>query len=154
MIVEEIELAGEPADLVIGVTVAEFNRAITDRLLDGCLKTLEGEGVGRVRVIRVPGAWELPVAAGHLATSGCKAVVAIGAVIKGETDHYEVIVRESAHGILRASLDTGVPITNAVLAVYDYEQALDRSEPGPGNKGAEAARAAVEMARRLQGLRG
>ncbi|HEX5671529.1 MAG TPA: 6,7-dimethyl-8-ribityllumazine synthase [Acidimicrobiia bacterium] len=154
MIVEEIELAGDPANLVIGVAVADFNRAITDRLLDGCLKTLEAEGVGRVRVVRVPGAWELAIAAGHLATAGCAAVVAVGAVIKGETDHYEVIVRESATGIMRASIDSGVPITNAVLAVHDYEQALDRSEPGPGNKAAEAARAAVEMGRRLRGLRG
>jgi 6,7-dimethyl-8-ribityllumazine synthase len=81
-------------------------------------------------------------------------VVAVGAVIKGETDHYDVIVRESATGIMQASIDTGVPITNAVLAVHDYEQALDRSEPGPGNKAAEAARAAVEMGRRLRGLRG
>ena len=154
MIVEEVELGGDPANIVIGVAVADFNRAITDRLLEGCLKTLEGEGLGRVRVVRVPGAWELPVAAGHLATTGCNAVVAVGAVIKGETDHYDVIVRESANGIMRASLDTGVPITNAILAVVDYEQALDRSEPGPGNKGAEATRAALEMARRLQGLRG
>ncbi len=154
MIVEEIELAGDPANLVIGVAVADFNRAITDRLLDGCLKTLEAEGVGRVRIVRVPGAWELAIAAGHLATAGCAAVVAVGAVIKGETDHYEVIVRESATGIMRASIDSGVPITNAVLAVHDYEQALDRSEPGPGNKAAEAARAAVEMGRRLRGLRG
>jgi 6,7-dimethyl-8-ribityllumazine synthase len=154
VIVEEAELAGDPANLVIGVAVADFNRAITDRLLDGCLKTLEAEGVGRVRVVRVPGAWELAVAAGHLATAGCAAVVAVGAVIKGETDHYDVIVRESATGIMQASIDTGVPITNAVLAVHDYEQALDRSEPGPGNKAAEAARAAVEMGRRLRGLRG
>jgi 6,7-dimethyl-8-ribityllumazine synthase len=154
VIVEEVELAGDPANLVIGVAVADFNRAITDRLLDGCLKTLEAEGVGRVRVVRVPGAWELAVAAGHLATAGCAAVVAVGAVIKGETDHYDVIVRESATGIMQASIDTGVPITNAILAVHDYEQALDRSEPGPGNKAAEAARAAVEMGRRLRGLRG
>jgi 6,7-dimethyl-8-ribityllumazine synthase len=154
VIVEEVELAGDPANLVIGVAVADFNRAITDRLLDGCLKTLEAEGVGRVRVVRVPGAWELAVAAGHLATAGCAAVVAVGAVIRGETDHYDVIVRESATGMMRASIDTGVPITNAVLAVHDYEQALNRSEPGPGNKAAEAARAAVEMGRRLRGLRG
>jgi len=154
VIVEEVEFGGEPADLVVGVAVADFNRAITDRLLDGCLKTLEAEAVGRVRVFRVPGAWELAVAVSHLAKTGCAAVVAIGAVIRGETDHYEVIVRESANGIMRAALDSGIPVTNAVLAVSDYEQALDRSEPGPGNKGAEAATAAVEMARRLEGLGG
>jgi 6,7-dimethyl-8-ribityllumazine synthase len=154
VIIEEIEPVGEPAGLVIGVAVADFNRAITDRLLDGCLKALEAEGVGQVRILRVPGAWELTVAAGHLARAGCRAVVAIGAVIKGETDHYDVIARESAHGLTRVALDSGVPVTNAVLAVHDYDQALDRSEPGPGNKGAEAGRAAVEMARKLDGLKG
>ena len=104
-------------------------------------------------VVRVPGARELAIAASQLARSGCHGVVAVGAVIKGETDHYDVIVRESAAGIMQASIDSGVPITNAVLAVYDYEQARDRSS-GSGQQGAEAAQAAVEMGRRLRGLRG
>jgi 6,7-dimethyl-8-ribityllumazine synthase len=153
VIVEEVDAVASPDGLLIGVAVADFNRAITDRLLDGCLKALEAAGVGQVRIMRVPGAWELAVAAGHLARAGCKAVVAIGAVIKGETDHYQVIVRESAHGIARVALDSGAPVTNSILAVRDYEQAWDRSEPGPSNKGAEAGRSAVEMARKLEGLR-
>jgi 6,7-dimethyl-8-ribityllumazine synthase len=78
--------------------------------------------------------------------------VAVGAIIKGETDHYEVIVQQSAAGLRQVSLETGVPVANAVLTVHDLTQALDRSVPGPGNKGAEAARAAVEMARALSGL--
>jgi 6,7-dimethyl-8-ribityllumazine synthase len=139
------------ADITIGVAVAEFNQAITDRLLGGCQKVLDEAGVA-VQTLKVPGAWELPVAALALARAGCQGVVAIGAVIKGETDHYEVIVRESAAGLTRVSLDTGIPVTNAVLTVHDYQQALDRSEPGAGNKGAEAARAAVELTRRIQAL--
>lgn len=144
---------GSTEDLTIGVAVAEFNQAITDRLLTGCQRALQEAGVGSVKLLKVPGAWELPVAALTLARAGCQGVVAIGAIIKGETDHYEVIVRESAAGLTRVSLDTGVPVTNAVLTVYDYQQALDRSEPGAGNKGAEAARAALELALRLRALR-
>jgi len=145
MIIEDLEPGRTPADLTIGVAVATFNQAITDRLLDGAIKALEASGVGRVLILRVAGAWELPVAAAHLARQA-DAVVAIGAVIKGETDHYEVIVNESASGLTRVALDAIKPITNAVLAAHTLEQALDRSEPGPGNKGAEAAAAAVAAA--------
>ena len=145
MIVEDVEPGRSPADLTIGLAVATFNQAITDRLLDGAIKSLEGSGVGRVVILRVAGAWELPVAAAHLLRQA-DAVVAIGAVIKGETDHYEVIVHESAAGLSRLALDAVKPVTNAVLASHTLEQALERSEPGPGNKGAEAAAAAVAAA--------
>jgi 6,7-dimethyl-8-ribityllumazine synthase len=145
MIVEDLEPGRNPGDLTIGVAVATFNQAVTDRLLDGAIKALEASGVGRVVILRVAGAWELPVAAAHLARQA-DAVVAIGAVIKGETDHYEVIVNESASGLTRVALDSIKPVTNAVLAAHTLEQALDRSEPGPGNKGAEAAAAAVAAA--------
>jgi 6,7-dimethyl-8-ribityllumazine synthase len=145
VIVEDLEPGRTPADLTIGVAVATFNQAITDRLLDGAIKALEASGVGRVLILRVAGAWELPVAAAQLAQRS-DAVVAIGAVIKGETDHYEVIVGESASGLTRVALDAVKPVTNAVLAAHTLEQALDRSEPGPGNKGAEAAVAAVAAA--------
>jgi 6,7-dimethyl-8-ribityllumazine synthase len=145
VIVEDLEPGRNPADLTIGIAVATFNQAITDRLLDGAIKALEASGVGRVVILRVAGAWELPVAAAHLARRA-DAVVAIGAVIKGETDHYEVIVNESASGLTRVALDAIKPVTNAVLAAHTLEQALDRSEPGPGNKGAEAAAAAVACA--------
>lgn len=142
MIVEDLEPGRNPGDLTIGIAVATFNQSITDRLLDGAIKALEAAGVGRVLIVRVPGAWELPVAAAQLARAA-DGVVAIGAVIKGETDHYEVIVNESASGLARVALDANKPVTNAVLAAHTLGQALDRSEPGPGNKGAEAAVAAV-----------
>jgi len=146
VIVEELGPGRNPTDLTIGVAVATFNQAITDRLLDGAVKSLEASGIGRVLILRVAGAWELPVAAADLAGRGADAVVAIGAVIKGDTDHYDVIVSESASGLTRVALDSGKPVTNAVLAAHTLEQALDRSEPGPGNKGAEAAQAAVAAA--------
>jgi 6,7-dimethyl-8-ribityllumazine synthase len=145
VIVEDLEPGRTPADLTIGVAVATFNQAVTDRLLQGALKTLESSGVGRVLILRVPGAWELPVAAAHLLRT-VDAVVAIGAVIKGETDHYEVIVHESASGLTRAALDAVKPVTNAVLAAHTLEHALERSGPGAGNKGAEAATAAIAAA--------
>ena len=145
MIVEDLPPTRIPADLTIGIAVASFNQAITDRLLTGALRSLEASGVGRVLILRVAGAWELPVAAAHL-VGQADAVIAIGAVIKGETDHYEVIVAESASGLTRVSLDATKPVTNAVLAAHTMEQALDRSQPGAGNKGAEAASAAVAAA--------
>ena len=145
MIVEDPGPGRTPADLTIGVAVATFNQAVTDRLLQGALKVLESSSVGRVLILRVPGAWELPVAAAHLLRT-VDAVVAIGAVIKGETDHYEVIVRQSASGLTRVALDAVKPVTNAVLAAHTLEQALERCGPGAGNKGAEAAAAAIAAA--------
>ena len=107
-----------------------------------------------VTVLRVPGALELPVAALALARSGCHGVVAVGTVIKGDTDHYDVVVNESAAGLTAASLDTGIPVTNAVLAVHEAAHARERSLPGAGNKGFEAATAAVSMAAAFARARG
>lgn len=146
MIIEELGPTRTPEELTIGIAVASFNQSITDRLQQGALKALERHKVGSVQILRVAGAWELPWAADALARRGCDAVVAIGAVIKGETDHYEVIVRESAAGLIRVALDHGLPVTNAVLAAHDFDQAHGRSEPGPSNKGAEAAEAALAAA--------
>jgi 6,7-dimethyl-8-ribityllumazine synthase len=133
----------------IGIAVARFNQVITDRLLAGAREELRRSGVDAVDTLEVAGAWELPLAAQTLLDRGCSGVVAIGAVIRGETDHYEVIVRESAAGLSRVALSRGKPVGNAVLAVADLDQALARSEPGPGNKGAEAAAAVVDFTRRL-----
>ncbi|HEY5891470.1 MAG TPA: 6,7-dimethyl-8-ribityllumazine synthase, partial [Acidimicrobiia bacterium] len=131
-----------------------WNQSITDRLLSGALDRLKTLGAVDVTVLRVPGALEIPVAAAALARAGCQAIVAIGVVIKGETDHYEIVVRESTSGLSRVALDTGVPIGNAILAVHDIDAALARSGPGEANKGAEAAEAAVMTATALQQLRG
>lgn len=137
----------------VGVVVAEFNQAVTEPLLSGALEALAAEGVAEVVVARVAGSLELAVAAGGLFESGCEAVVAIGAVIRGETDHYDIVSRESARALTDVAVRWGRPVGNAVLAVHEYEQASERALPGPANKGAEAARAAVGAARVLAELR-
>ncbi len=144
----------EGAGLHVGVVVASWNRAITDRLLDGALDRLEKAGVDEVTVLRVPGALELPVGAMALADNGCDATIAIGTVIRGDTDHYEIVVRESTAGISRVALDTGVPVTHAILAVTDIERAVERAGEGPSNKGYEAAEAAVLTVTALRRLAG
>lgn len=139
--------------LHVGIAVATWNRAVTDRLLDAAVARLEELGA-EATVIRVPGALELPIACQELAQSGCDAVVAIGTVVKGDTDHYDIVVRESTTGVSRVALDTGVPVTNAILAVPEFGLAMERAGQGPANKGHEAAEAAVVTARAMRGLRG
>lgn len=136
----------------LGIAVASWNRTITDRLLEGALARCESLGVSDPTVLRVPGALELPLAALKLVEAGCDAVVAIGTVIKGETDHYEIVVRESSAGLRDVSLSSGIPVTNAILAVHDIEDALERSIPGPANKGEEAVDAAILTVTALRGL--
>lgn len=133
----------------IGIAVARFNQVVTERLLEGAREELSRSGIADVETLEVAGAWELPVAALTLLNRGCLGVVAIGAVIRGETDHYEVIVRESAAGLSQVAITKERPVGNAVLATEDLEQALARSEPGPGNKGAEAAAAVIDLVRQL-----
>ena len=132
--------------MMIGLAVSRFNQVVTARLLAGAQAELARRGIADIEVLEVPGAWELPLGVRYLLDGGCDGVVALGAVIRGETDHYEVIVRESAAGLMRVSLEWGKPVGNAVLTVENLDQALARSEPGPGNKGAEAAAAVVELA--------
>lgn len=145
-----IEGTLDGSNLHLGIVAARWNQAITDRLLEGAVARAEELGIAEVTVMRVPGALELPVAALALARSGCDAVVAIGTVVKGETDHYDIVVNESARGVNLASLETGVPVTNAILAVHDYSHAVDRAGIGEANKGYEAVDAAVQTANALR----
>lgn len=149
------EVVGEASGdgLHVGLAVATWNQTITDRLLAGAKSRCEKLGVAEVTVLRVPGALELPVAALALADEGCDAVVAIGAVVRGDTDHYDIVVRESSAGVARVALETGVPVANSILAVHDMSQAMARSEEGGGNRAAEAVEAAIITARALAGLR-
>ncbi|NNC91943.1 MAG: 6,7-dimethyl-8-ribityllumazine synthase [Acidimicrobiia bacterium] len=142
--------AFDASGLKVGVAAATFNSEITNGLLDGALSVLDD---AEVTVVRVAGSFELPLVARTLIEGGCDAVVAIGAVILGETDHYEHIARETARGLQDVVLATGVPVAFGVLTVRDLEQARSRSLPGPGNKGTEAAEAAVRTARLLSELR-
>lgn len=140
--------------LRVAVAVAEFNGPVTEGLLEGALDHLEQAGCSDVAVVRVPGAFELPVVCHRLAASGYDAVVALGAVIAGETDHYEHIATQAARGLMDVSLATGVPVAFGVLTAREADHAVARSRPGPGNKGTEAARAALEAARVLRGIAG
>jgi 6,7-dimethyl-8-ribityllumazine synthase len=139
--------------LILG---SEFNALVVDGLVAGARKALRemGAAPGRVEVVAVPGAFELPPAAAAAARSGrYDAIVALGAVIRGDTDHYEHVAREVSTGLAVVARETGVPLGFGVLTVREESQALARSAPGPHNKGAEAARAAVamvEVMRRLE----
>lgn len=133
--------------------MATFNEAITKNLADGAVEALEEAGVEDVIVARVPGALELGVVAAAMLASGCDVVVAVGAVIKGETDHYEFVAAEASRALTEVALTAGRPVGNAVLTVRDYEHAVDRSLPGPSNKGREAAEAAVAAYRMLSSIR-
>lgn len=132
----------------VGVVAGRFNDVVTTRLVDGALRALGGLGAApeAVPVVWVPGAFEIPLVAKRLAASGhYDAIVCVGAVIRGGTPHFEYVSGPCAEGVLRAGLDTGVPVVFGVLTTNDLQQALDRSGGAAGDKGAEAARTAVEM---------
>jgi 6,7-dimethyl-8-ribityllumazine synthase len=135
------------------VVVARFNRDVTEALLEGAERVLRKRGAVDVSVVWVPGSFEIPVVAKRLAASGAfDAVVCLGAVIRGETAHFEYVAGEAAAGITRAALDTGVPVIFGVLTVDTREQARDRLGGKEGHKGEEAALTAIEMASLLRRL--
>jgi len=136
--------------LRIAVARATFNDAVTAGLLNGAVGWLVACGA-TVTVVEVPGAFELPLVAQQLAPTH-DAVVALGAVIEGETDHYEHVAHRASEGLMRVMLDTGTPVAFGILTARSAEHAAVRSAPGPGNKGAEAAEAAVRTAIALRGL--
>jgi len=142
--------------LRIGVACSKFNGGITWRLLEGALDVLSELGVDRtdVTVAWAPGAFELPLVARALARGAADAVVCLGAVVRGETAHFEHVAGQCAAGIQRVQLDEGIPVAFGVLTTDNAEQALARSDAGDANKGREAATTAVEMARLLRALRG
>jgi 6,7-dimethyl-8-ribityllumazine synthase len=135
------------------IAVARFYEDLADRLVEGARRVFEGTG-GSVEVHPVPGAFELPLAARYCADSGRYAGVAcLGAVIRGETDHYEYVCSEAARGIAQVALDTGVPCAFGVLTVDSREQALERLGP-KRHQGEDAARAVLRMAELRGELRG
>jgi 6,7-dimethyl-8-ribityllumazine synthase len=144
------------AGLRVAFACGRFNDVITERLLQGARARL-GElhvSVDDITEVWAPGAFELPLVAKALAESGRHdAVITLGAVIRGGTPHFEYVAGECAAGVLRVGLDTGVPVVFGVLTVDTVEQAMERSVEGAGNKGAESAETAVEMATLLRGLR-
>lgn len=144
-------------DLRIAVVAARFNELIVDSLLKGALDALRRNGASErdIVVVRVPGAWELPVVVDRLCRSKrFDAVVALGAVIRGATPHFDYVAGDCARGLSQAALASGVPVGFGVLTTNTVEQALERAGTKAGNKGADAAMTAVEMARLLRQLDG
>ncbi len=137
------------------LVVARFNEFITARLVDGALDELTRHGAkpDNITQVWVPGSWEIPLAAQKLAASGrYGAVLCLGCVIRGQTPHFEYVANEVAKGIAQVSLATGVPVSFGIVTADSLEQAIDRAGAKAGNKGADAARAGIEMANVLAAL--
>ena len=157
--IEATQMSGElsAAGMRFGIAVSRFNSFITERLLTAALDALERAGAASkdVDVVRVPGAFELPLTSKKLAQTGkYDALIAIGCVIRGETAHYDYVCSETARGLQLAQMDTGVPVIFCVLTVDTLEQAIDRAGLKGGNKGFEAGLAAIEMGRLARKLHG
>jgi 6,7-dimethyl-8-ribityllumazine synthase len=149
--------AVDGAGMRVAIVVSRFNEKITHALLEGARRALAGRGVADddVTVAWVPGAFELPLVAKRLATSGRHdAVVCLGAVIRGDTPHFDYVAGEASRGLQQAALDTGVPIVFGVLTTDTPQQALDRVGGCEGHKGEEAALTAVEMIELLRRIDG
>ncbi|MGH7151265.1 MAG: 6,7-dimethyl-8-ribityllumazine synthase, partial [Planctomycetota bacterium] len=137
----------------IGVVVARFHGQVAKRLLEGCLDALQKNGVPEdaITVVSVPGAFEVPLAAQRLAESGaCDAIVAIGAIVRGETEHFDLIARECARGCAEVARETSVPVAFEVLACESMEDALARAGGAKGNRGFDAGLVALRMANLLR----
>ena len=141
--------------LRLAIAAGRFNEFITGRLLEGAMDVITrsgGDAAGTV-VMKVPGSFELPLAAKQLAESGkYDAVICLGAVIRGQTAHHEHVAGQMARGISTVMLDTGIPVSFGVITADSLEQAIERAGTKDGNKGSSAALAAIEMANAIKGL--
>jgi 6,7-dimethyl-8-ribityllumazine synthase len=138
-----------------GIVIARFNSFISEKLLEGALDTLQRSGAqaSDIDVVRVPGAFEIPLIAKKLAGSQkYDAIICLGVVIRGATPHFDVVVNEVSKGAAQVGLDTGVPVLFGVLTTETIEQAIERSGTKAGNKGADVAVAAIEMANLISNL--
>ena len=147
------DLKGEGHRIAIAAT--RFNSQVVEQLVGGALDGLIRHGVAEdaITVVRCPGAWELPVVVKRLAASGkYDAIIAVGAVIRGETPHFDYVAGESAKGIAAVALESNLPVLNAILTTDTTEQAMARAGGKAGNKGYEAAVAAIEMINLLENL--
>jgi 6,7-dimethyl-8-ribityllumazine synthase len=142
--------------LKFAILVSRFNSFVTERLLSGALDALTraGASAGDIEIVRVPGSWEMPVAAAELARrKSHDALICLGAVVRGDTPHFDIIAAEAAKGLAQLSMETGVPVSFGVLTTNTLEQAIDRAGAKSGNKGFDAAMSAVEMAHLMRRLR-
>jgi 6,7-dimethyl-8-ribityllumazine synthase len=143
--------------LKFGIVVSKFNKFVTSKLLSSCVEGLTKHGVVAedIEVVRVPGAFEIPLVARTLAgTKRFDAVICLGAVIRGDTPHFDYISAEASRGIGQAALDADVPIIFGVLTTDTVAQAIERAEPTKFNRGGEAAKSAIEMATVMRMIRG
>jgi len=150
MAIEVLEGRLDAAGIRFAIVVARFNDLVCARLLDGCRDALARHGASEsdLTVVRVPGSWELPQAASRLAGAGrFDAVIALGALVRGETPHFDHIAAAAAKGLAEAASSTGVPVIFGVLTTDSLDQALERAGGKAGNKGWDAALAAIEMVR-------
>jgi 6,7-dimethyl-8-ribityllumazine synthase len=146
----------DASGLRFAVVVSRFNEFITDRLLDGAMNALRRNGadLNQLDTYRVPGAWEMPVVAAELARQKRHdAVICLGAVIRGDTPHFDYVAGNAASGLAHVAMETGVPIAFGVLTTNTLEQAIDRAGAKSGNKGFDAAMTAIEMANLMRALR-
>jgi len=144
------------AGLRFAIVVSRFNSFISERLLAGAQDALARTGADpeMVDVVKVPGSWEVPMVAAHLARQhGYDAVICLSAVIRGETPHFDYVSAEAAKGVAHAAMETGVPVAFGVLTTNTLEQAIDRAGAKGGNKGFDAAMSAIEMANLMRSLR-
>jgi 6,7-dimethyl-8-ribityllumazine synthase len=151
------EGSGSAQGLRISIVVSRFNNLVTDRLLSGALDALIRSGAAKedLEVLKVPGAWEMPVVVAELARQNrVDAIVCLGCVVRGDTPHFDYVAGENAKGIGAVAKETGIPVANGVLTTNTMEQALDRAGGKMGNKGAEAAMCAVEMVHLLRQIKG
>lgn len=151
-----IEGTFDARGLKFAIVVARFNSFITERLLEGAVDALTRTGCNPadIDVVKVPGSWEMALTVRTLAAQKKHdAIIALGAVIRGETPHFDYVAGEAASGLARAAADTGVPVAFGVLTTENVEQAIDRAGAKGGNKGFDAAMTAVEMATLLRRLK-
>lgn len=145
------------AGLKFGIVASRWNSFITDRMLAGAIDALVRHGASEehVEVAKVPGTWEIPIIAKKMANAGrYDAVICIGCLIRGSTPHFDYLAAEVTKGIGQAALESGIPVTYGVITVNNLEQAVERAGSKSGNKGAEAAVAAIEMANLLRAMGG
>jgi len=152
---KEIRAPDLGREMSIAVVAGRFNRFIVDQLVSGAADAMDRQGIeeSRQALVWVPGAFELPLMANQLASSGkYDAVIALGAVVRGGTPHFDFVAGECASGLTRVSLDHGIPVTFGVLTTDTVDQALERAGTGEGNKGFDAAMTAIEMVETLRAV--
>ena len=148
MDIETIEGDFQAASGRYAIVVARFNSFLVESLVEGAVDALKRHGISdsEIQIVRVPGAFEIPLVVDKLATNGTHdAIIALGAVIRGSTPHFDIVAGESASGLSRSMLRHGIPIINGILTTDTIEQAIERAGTKAGNKGAEAALGAIEM---------